>query len=454
VNSCCQADGLSRWERRGLVLAVVVVLVFGAIVVLRGAFLNVRRTDLGVFLRAAWAVRSGADLYGITDDKGLPYNYPPLLAILLTPFADPPPGVALSGTMPFGLKVGLWYFFSLAILVAAIHLLANALTDTVPALAQKVGPARSRWWWGLRVLPVLACLPAIGQGLELGQVNVLWLALTCGMGIALLRGQSLRAGLWLAGAVCLKVLPIFLLLYPLWRRDLRCLAGLFLGLVVGLGVVPATALGPARALACTSTWVEVMLLPAFGMGKDRTREADLMGITNTNNQALMPVLHKTLNLRLDRLKMPTTVAPGVRLAHWLIGAALTAATLLAAGWRRPHSLLEYLLLFGLLNINMLLLSPAGHNHYLLLLVLPAMGLLAAGWVRGGASSLPIGMRVFLAINPLVSVLPMFENLRIVHDVGLAMYCAIMLWLLGVLTLRRLNAESPRQESVQSLRPAL
>jgi hypothetical protein len=126
-------------------------------------------------------VRSGADLYGITDDKGLPYNYPPLLAILLTPLADAPGGVSMSGTLPFGFKVGLWYVFSVTILVVALHMLAGALTDTLPDLAQRLGLARSRCWWGLRVLPVLACLPAIGQELVLGQVNVLWLALMCGM---------------------------------------------------------------------------------------------------------------------------------------------------------------------------------------------------------------------------------------------------------------------------------
>jgi hypothetical protein len=189
------------------------------------------------------------------------------------------------------------------------------------------------------------------------------------------------------------------------------------------------------------------------MGRDHTREADLMGITSTNNQALMPVLHKTLNLRFDRMTLPNQVAPGVRLAHWVIGAALTAATLLAAGWRRPRTPLADLLLLSLLNINMLLLSPAGHNHYLLLQVLPAMGLLAAERRQPEATGVPTGMRVFLVVNPIVSVLPMFESLRIVHDVGLAMYCAILLWFLGVVTMRRLKLASPQQAFVQPLRPA-
>jgi hypothetical protein len=195
-----------------------------------------------------------------------------------------------------------------------------------------------------------------------------------------------------------------------------------------------------------------MLLPAFGMGENRTREADLLGITKTNNQAIMPVLHKTLNLRLDRTTMPTQVAPGVRLFHWLIGGALTLGTLLASGWRRPHSPLSNLLLLGLLNINMLLLSPAGHNHYLLLLVLPAITLLAVSW-HSDTPYLASWLRVVLVVNPIVSILPMFEVLRIVHDVGLAMYCALVLWMLGVLTLRWLTQPSIPAEGLAVLRPA-
>ena len=49
-------------------------------------------TDLQVYLRAAWAVRSGADLYTIIDDNQWHYHYPALFAILMTPLADPPAG--------------------------------------------------------------------------------------------------------------------------------------------------------------------------------------------------------------------------------------------------------------------------------------------------------------------------------------------------------------------------
>ena len=40
--------------------------------------------------------KKGGDLYGITDDNHWHYHYPPLLAILLTPLADPPAGASRS----------------------------------------------------------------------------------------------------------------------------------------------------------------------------------------------------------------------------------------------------------------------------------------------------------------------------------------------------------------------
>ena len=53
-------------------------------------------TDIGPYLRAAWAVRTGGDIYAITattDDRGWHYLYPPLFAIIMSPFAAPPPGL-------------------------------------------------------------------------------------------------------------------------------------------------------------------------------------------------------------------------------------------------------------------------------------------------------------------------------------------------------------------------
>ena len=85
-------DPLRRLERWGLLALMVLFAGFGVATEVRSAFLRRPMTDLQVYLRAAWAARSGGDIYAITDDNGWHYHYPPLLAIALIPLADAPAG--------------------------------------------------------------------------------------------------------------------------------------------------------------------------------------------------------------------------------------------------------------------------------------------------------------------------------------------------------------------------
>src|SRR5260370_10545374 len=101
---------LSRWERRGLAALLLLAVAFGVLVEVRSAFLTRRMGDLGVYVRGAWAVRTGHDLYEVTDDSGCHYNYPPLLPILATPLSDPPhaedPSGDLSSTTTVAVRDG------------------------------------------------------------------------------------------------------------------------------------------------------------------------------------------------------------------------------------------------------------------------------------------------------------------------------------------------------------
>src|SRR6516165_11928093 len=100
---------LSAWERIATVGLFVSLVGFGGLVEIRSACLSRHMTDLDVYLRAAWAVRTGADFYSIMDDNGWHYHYPPLFAILLVPLADPPFGCDRSGMVPFAVSVIIWY---------------------------------------------------------------------------------------------------------------------------------------------------------------------------------------------------------------------------------------------------------------------------------------------------------------------------------------------------------
>src|SRR5204863_4452802 len=130
-----RAAGLTPWERRGLAAFFALFVAFGGLVEMRTALLSRRMGDLDCFLRAAWAVRSGADLYDVTDDNGFHYNYPPLLAILAAPLADPPGGADRSGMVPFAVSVAICYALNLVCLGLAVHCLALVLEETTPGLA-------------------------------------------------------------------------------------------------------------------------------------------------------------------------------------------------------------------------------------------------------------------------------------------------------------------------------
>src|SRR5262249_25578925 len=157
----------------------------------------------------------------------------------------------------------------------------------------------------------------------------------------------------------------YLLIYPLWRRDGRWLAGTALGLVVFLVLIPATVFGPRQTLAYYHEWQEVLLRPALTENGDQSRAAELTNVTATDSQSFLAVLHNTLHS--DRATRPANADRWVRLTHWGLGGILTLLTFLSAAGRRSDGAAPVVLI-GSLLILMSLLSPVCHLHYFALMV--------------------------------------------------------------------------------------
>jgi hypothetical protein len=410
---------------------------FGALVELRSAFLSRRMGDVGVYLRAGWAVRSGADPYKITDDNGWHYNYPPLFAILLAPLADPPHGVELAGAVPFPVSVAVFYAISVLSLFAGVHALAGALESRSAFASVSGGPRFGVRWWRLRLVPILLCLPPIGHTLMRGQVNVLLLALVCAFAAELLRDHSRRAGWYLAGAICLKVFPAYLLLYPLWRRNYRCLVSCALGLVVGIVVVPVAVMGPGRTADSYRSLTRGLLLPALGGSGDHSRDDEIIWPTRNDSQSIECVIHKTMHP--DPFTRPDAVDPIARKIHRGLAVVLTGLTLAAARWRRPESGAATCVLVGALSVLMVVLTPVCHIHYFCLSLPLVAGLLAADRELRGSARPGWPVLVVLALVTAGNVLPLLPHLEILRDVGIALYAELLLWLFGCVTLRQLTA---------------
>ncbi len=440
-------DRLSRKEKLGLVLLLIVALAFGGLVVKRAAFMKRRMTDVDCYLRAAWAVRTGQDPYEILDPNDWHYNYPPLFAILMTPLADPPPGADRTGMLPFSVSVAIWYVVSLGCLGLGVHWLAGAIEEHWPSRQVRPQPRFCRRWWALRIIPILACLLPIGHTLMRGQVNLLLLALLCGMASATLRGRSLLAGGCLAGAICLKVIPAFLLLLPLWRRDLRCLVGCALGLTVGGVAIPTLVFGPARTGEYYQKYARVLLGPALGLGGDQSRAKEMIETTANDSQSLQAALHNTLHpVRASRPAQPTAL---VRWIPRVVGGILTVLTLAAAGWKKSNSGTDSALFLGALTINMLLLSPICHMHYFSLCGVVGMGLVAARWEKS-RPGLGTGLKLIFAFNILCYIPPNIPDWLILRDWPITVYPTLILWTAGVVTLwKRTGAVSASHNSTTS-----
>src|SRR5712672_180785 len=216
----------SRRERTWLWISLFLVLAFGANLEKRTALRRVPMTDLSVPVCAAGAVLKGENLYWMREWHGYHYNYPPTLAILLTPLAHPvpsPPRELLLGEQrtdsntPWGYDIAsgrhfyglhqdnarffvitaVWYFLNIALIALSAHALACALEGCClrdpPPLERRL----RRRWWALRGLPLLVCAGSLGTDLSRGQMDVLMLAaMAFGLYVAAAR-RDFQAGLWL-----------------------------------------------------------------------------------------------------------------------------------------------------------------------------------------------------------------------------------------------------------------
>lgn len=441
---------LTPAERIGMVFVVLGWLAFGGLVELRSAFQKDRKTDLGVYLRTAWAVRSGIDIYAIADDRGWHYCYPPLFAIVMTPLADPPRGIDRSGMVPFAVSVAIWYLVSLLCLFATVHWLAAAWERTHRNPLIRATPIGSRRWWWTRMGPIYICLAPIGFTLSRGQVNLLQLMLIAGMVYALSRRQNLTAGFWLAGAICLKIIPAFLVLYPLVRRQGRCLAGVMLGGLIGLGLIPALVWGWEGSWQVNRRMIDAVMRPGLAMGGDPTRGHELIHMKATDNQSFQAILHH--HQHRGASWVPPHPATWVRAAHWGVGALLTLITL-AALVRVPENATSIMLSIGCLCLVMLHISPSSHMHWYCLGLISVSGLWLRSIDRHG-TLFPSG-RTLLGLGSfgLIVGLPNLPGWEPLRDGGTAMLGSLGLWAAGIGQLgqlrRETTAESPRHSSTPS-----
>jgi hypothetical protein len=443
---------LGRRGKIGVALFAVFLLLFGAHVEQRSAFLDRRMGDLDVFLRAAWAVRAGADLYEVTSENDWHYIYPPLYAILMTPLADPPAGQDTAGYLPYALAVAICYLINLASLFVGVHLLAAALEERAedPGFARQ--PKYCRRWWLLRLGPILICFLPIGHTLMRGQVNGIVLASLCVALAGWIREQKFRAGLWLALAICIKVIPAYLLVYPIWKRDGRSLLGCLAGCFVGLVVIPVLVFGPALTMTHYQTYAKVFFEPLLKLtDNDSPLQSEILGVNATDSIGMKDALHNWMYA--GSAKRPEDMHVVAKTVYLLLGIAMTFVTLWPGTWPRTDSTTLRAHQFAGLVLLMTIYSPVCHSHYLLFCVPIVMSLLAQAWQFQTSTRLPLWLTAcFIVLNVTMAV-AYLPGLEILKDRCAALFATLPLWTIPVVQMWRGISTNPVAEMSRDSRKA-
>jgi hypothetical protein len=436
---------LSRWGKIGVVGFFVFLLAFGGMVEFRSALLSRRMGDLDVFLRAAWAVRNDADIYAITSDNDWHYLYPPLYAILMTPLADPPKDADPTGYVPYKYSVAICYLLSLLSLFVGVHVLASAMEDRIFAAGQ---PTYCRRWWLLRILPVVICFLPMGHTLMRGQVNVIVLALLCAATAGWIRGQSFRAGGWLAFAICIKVIPVYLLVYPIWKRDGRALLGCVAGCFVGLVLIPVAVFGPERAKTHYDTYAKAFFGPLLNLTKDERNKEE---IAQTDSVGVRNALHNWMYP--DASERPDDMHIAAKLTYLVLGFVMTFITLWPGTLRKSESTALCAPQFAGLIVLMTLFSPVSHSHYLLFCLPVVMSLLAYSWQGQPTLQVPwllTGCFIVFNVTMAIAYLP---GLEILKDRCAALFATLPLWVIPMLHTWRGSAATVQAEAEMPRRAA-
>lgn len=311
---------------------------------------RVHRCDFTVDTAAGQAVWNGTDIYQAHNIRGWYYIYPPLFAILMVPF----------GLIPTFWAAIAWYVLSVALVAGTIKMCVDLVSDVLPFSGDRL--------WLYALPPLLALFPLM-SALTRGQTSpiLLWLV-TAGLFYGWKR-QDWRGGVCFAGGILLKVFPVVLLAWFVWRKRWRFVLITLAATAIGAIVIPAAVFGWQRNIDYLHEWVDVIGKPALEAESERADNplyGQLLSSQLPRNQSLSAVLTRL------------TGDPRARWAGISLG-LIMAAILLVVGWKANTRGEIHILCAAV--VWMLLIPPVSWAHYFMLLLLPLTALVAVGMAR-------------------------------------------------------------------------
>ncbi|BAC48328.1 blr3063 [Bradyrhizobium diazoefficiens USDA 110] len=310
--------------------------------------------DYALWYWAGQQVLHGGSLYPSDFRYPFDFIYPPLPAILL---AIP----SWFGKIPL--------YIVLSVLNALAWWYTGTLSNVMTGSGRKPGP------W-LEALPAFVTVTFVFDMFDLGQPNLVLLAMML-YGFWCLQHQRVwLAGLMFALATAIKVFPIAVLPYLVWRRKWAAAVATAAFTGILLYVVPAPIRGFERNAAELAIWYQGMVGASSEKGFGQRDEQNWSWV----NQSIIAVTHRLVRPinynQEDPSKPPRTmniIDVDYRTANWIV---LALSALLGLGFvavmppqrlRTARSDAEEL---GILFCLMTVASPLARQYYFMWLFFP------------------------------------------------------------------------------------
>jgi glycosyl transferase family 87 len=332
------------------------VIVLTADVLVPEIFGNGKTKDYPLWYWAGQQVLHGLNLYPDDPSYQFEFIYPPLPAVLL---ALP----AWFGKIPL--------YLCLSVLNAAAWWMTGQLSNAMTGSGRVPGP------W-LFALPSFVTITFIFDMYDLGQPNLVLLALMLYGFWVLRETRPWMAGCMFALATAIKVFPVAVLPYLVWRRQWKAVASTLVFLVLLLFVLPAPIRGFERNVAELKTWYRGMVGASSEKGFGQREEQNWSWV----NQSIIAVTHRLtrpINYNQDDpqkqrpVRTMNVVDLGFKTANLIVVAISLAiglgyiAVMPPASRRTERSDAEEL---GILFCLMTVASPLARQYYFMWLFFP------------------------------------------------------------------------------------
>lgn len=373
--------------------------------------------DFPVYYRAGRSLLAGrSDLYAEDFALGrvMDYRYPPLFLLLFYPL----------WLLPYKIAAYLWHLFSVAQIVALV-----AMTRRILA------PHRlTRSAWLVVFLATAAYFVII---LHYGNAHLLAVTAMIAALYLFLKGRESLAALSLALAITIKLVPGFLLLYFLLKKNWRVPA-LTLVFLLLLNLAPTLYFGFEKNQQLLANWYQHVVANQEFHEVNGPINLSLKGqlrryLTEVDYQQRVDGDTRYRAVNIAALSLATVKILWLALSAAAVGAAValiwfTGRGRLTAGEEGESSGWRALLEIGLLVCLMLLIAPLTSKIYFIALLVPVMALAGVGFDQQHPARRVAGILSFIvaAANVVLPLLPGRSIQRLLLVLGADFYLNLLL----------------------------